>query len=66
MKFLLLIFGCRHDWSWPIRRKLPGGFKTQPYQTCLKCGTQRWYDWDRMQPGEEIKPKGYFRLAVSE
>lgn len=54
------ILGCPHDHlSFPmVTREKPGGTVTrfeplQPHVTCLDCGREFWYDWQRMRRAAE-------------
>jgi hypothetical protein len=41
--FLHYLFGCRHDFGWPLTI---GG---RTYRVCSRCGVERDYNWRRMQ-----------------
>lgn len=55
MNIINILFECSHEWSrvWtlaPIRRQARRDFPEmrgpkRTYQTCLKCGAERDYDW---------------------
>jgi hypothetical protein len=48
---------CFHSWSWPIT--LHEAKRT--YQTCVKCGAERDYDWGRMAPAHvEPEARGWW------
>jgi hypothetical protein len=44
----LLLRGCHHSWSWPMRVRAEDvkhtGDETYSYQVCTKCGIRRLYD----------------------
>lgn len=44
-KLLEIIFGCRHQFAFPIR---PEGHE-MAYQVCTVCGAQYEYDWNAMR-----------------
>lgn len=71
MNLLSFIFGCHHDWGWPHRELVYEKGQKRTYgrrviQTCVECGTEREYDWFNMRPGETVKRRAQFKLAVSE
>ncbi len=45
------LFGCRHQFSFPIKTK---GSDTA-YQVCSKCGKEYEYDWGLMRRGGLVK-----------
>lgn len=45
IRLLNALFGCRHKWSWPRRRREPTGFRLAGlYQFCSQCGATRTYN----------------------
>jgi DNA-directed RNA polymerase subunit RPC12/RpoP len=44
----LLLRGCHHNWSWPMRVRAEDvkhtGDENYSYQVCTKCGIRRLYD----------------------
>lgn len=43
-RLLNLIFGCRHR-----RRSFPLTIRHETYVSCLDCGVQHVYDWERFR-----------------
>lgn len=53
--FLEFLFGCRHKrYSWPFTQRKNGKFIT--YVSCLQCGKDMPYDFERMAPESGILP----------
>lgn len=58
MKALEFLFGCLHErttFPQSPRRKAPFNQfarKSQAHETCLDCGAERPYDWEKKKPGE--------------
>lgn len=45
-----LLFGCNHEFGFPMTRK--GGGLT--YQVCVQCGAEFEYDWKTMRRVRQI------------
>ena len=56
----LLLRGCHHNWSWPMRVRAEDvkhtGDESYSYQNCTKCGIRRLYDEKVLRP---FGPLGY-------
>jgi hypothetical protein len=51
-----ILFGCSHEFGFPIQRKQGG---RRVYQVCLRCGAEFEYDWRQMRrigPAIKIAP----------
>lgn len=69
-RFLELLFGCWHaNCSFPLtprkggaRRQHPASQLTGTYVTCLDCGREFPYDWQRMRVVSRREQKRLFRF----
>lgn len=56
---------CHHQWSWPRKSKVrePEEFTRgfDSYQVCTKCGDERLYNFETLQPGPVISGEGFLR-----
>jgi DNA-directed RNA polymerase subunit RPC12/RpoP len=56
----LLLRGCMHNWSWPMRVRAEDvkhtGDENYSYQACTKCGIRRLYDEKLLR---HFGPAGY-------
>ena len=50
-------FGCPHRTiTFPLTRMVRG-IRRETYVTCVECGKEFSYDWQRMRLGKQIKPE---------